>query len=132
MTRRTRLVTGITCAILAVLVLLWLLFAHASAPARTAITWKMQPDRFPLGSVLQGSRVEMSLGLLSGVKPKPMPAFVTALSPPLRKGAEWGVEKFRDAAVKMGLRVRVDAPAFVEVERTQVTIHPSQGPFVVV
>lgn len=61
-----------------------------------------------------------------------MPAFLASLPRPLRKASEWSVERFRDVAASMGLGVRVDAPAFVEIEQTQVAAHVSQGPFVLV
>ena len=42
------------------------------------------------------------------------------------------MERFRDLAAKMGVHARVEAPAFVEVERTEIAVHVSQGPFVAI
>jgi len=127
-----RFVAKTACAILAVLGLVLLLFRTSSAPSGTPIAWQLQPDSFPMGTVLQGSRVEMSLGLFSGLKPAPMPTFLTSLPPPLSKAADWTVEQFRTTAAKLSLRVRVEAPVFIEIERTEVRLHASQGPYVVI
>ena len=125
-----RFVLKITCAILAVLVLVWLVFRPSSAASGTTLAWRLQPDSFPVGAVLQGSRVEMSLGLFSGLKPAPFPAFLSGLPSPLRKAADWTVMQFRTTVAKLGLRVRVEAPAFLEIERTEIGLHSSQEPFV--
>ena len=104
MSHRMRFVAKTACAILAVLGLVLLLFRTSSAPPGTPIAWQLQPDSFPMGTVLQGSRVEMSLGLFSGLKPAPMPTFLTSLPPPLSKAADWTVEQFRTTAAKLSLR----------------------------
>lgn len=132
MRRRTRLATALACAVTALIALIWLLLRPATAPSRTPIAWRLQPDSYPLGTLHQGSQVEMSLGVFSGMKPAPMPAFLTSLPSPLKKLSEWTVSQYRDWAARLGLNVRIEAPAFVKVERTEVTSHSSQGPFVTI
>ena len=132
MSRRTRLVIASACVLLAVLGLIFPLFRLGSVPSRKPIAWLLQPDSYRIGTVLQGSRVEMSLGLFSGLKPGPMPASIPRLPPPMRKAADWIVERGRALAVKLGLHVGIEAPAFLKLERTEVAVHTSQGPFVVI
>lgn len=130
--RRLRLiliVAGIALAIL-VLVVVWGL--HAAAPLPSTIAWRVQPDNFPVGTVLQNSHVEMSLGILSGIKPAPMPTFTARLPRFMKPAAEWSVRRFRDVAAQIQMHIRVDPPDFVEFERSQVASHISQGPFAVI
>ena len=49
-----------------VVAILWFWSSHPGKNAPLlAVKWKPQPDSFPLGTVVQGSTVEMSLGLFS-------------------------------------------------------------------
>jgi hypothetical protein len=111
------------------LALAFLLFTPASTPPTKTIAWKSQPDQFPLGTVVQGSRVEMSLGVFSGLRPSPMPSFITKLPSPLRKPCEWGVETFRNFKAKSQWRLKVEAPDFLKVDEAGIQFHSSQGPF---
>ncbi len=90
MRRRTRFALVLACAFVLVMALVFLLFRPAAAPSRTPIAWRPQPDYYPVGTVLQGSRVEMSLGLFSGLKPAPMPALLTRLPSPIKKARRSG------------------------------------------
>jgi hypothetical protein len=128
---RLRAVLLVIVGTFAVLVFVMLRLFHAAAPLPSTIAWIVQPDQYPVGTVLQNSRVEMSLGIFSGLKPAPMPSFVTSLPRSLKPAAEWGVGRFRDAAARMYMHVRVEPPDFVELERTQVAEHVTQGPFAV-
>src|SRR5579862_2763115 len=102
MKHQTRfMVVACVCAIFAVLVIGLLLFASATAPSQKAVVWRMQPDQFPLGNTLQGSQVEMSLGLFSGLNSAPLPAFFTRLPPPLKNASEWTAERIRTLIAKM-------------------------------
>ncbi len=112
------------------MLLLW--FASTGSPASKSTAWSIQPDQFPLGTVLQGSQVEMSLGLFSEHRPAPLPAFIRQLPPPLRKVSERVVEGFRSMAAKLGLRVRIEAPPFVIVTHKTVVLHVSRGPLALI
>jgi hypothetical protein len=116
-------------AIFATLALvLWVLTSTSTPPTKTA-AWRIQPDQFPLGTVLQGSQVEMSLGVFSGLRPSPVPSFITRLPSPIRKPCEWGIERFRDLRAKSGWRLKVAAPDFLKVDESDIQFHSSQGPF---
>jgi hypothetical protein len=128
---RLRAVMPVVGGVFVILALVLLRLLHAAAPLPSAIAWKVQPDQYPVGTVLQNSRVEMSLGIFSGLKPAPMPGFVTSLPRSLKSAAEWSVGQFRDAAARMYMHVRVEPPDFVELERSQVEEHVTQGPFAV-
>ena len=110
---------------------LLLLFSGGAAPTKS-IAWRIQPDQFPLGTVLQDSRVEMSFGVFSGLRPSPMPSFVTGLPSPIRKPCEWGIESFRSLKAKSQWRLKVEAPEFLKVDEAGIQFHSSYGPFAVV
>jgi hypothetical protein len=130
--RRFRLLTMIAAVAILILASVLLFLLQAAAPPPSALALRVQPDSFPVGTVLQNSRVEMSLGIFSRRKPPPMPAFVSGLPPWLKSAAEWSVWQFRDAAARMHMHVRVETPDFVELEETQVAAHSTQGPFVII
>ena len=115
--------------VIALLMIAWLLLPSGTVPPNKSVAWKIQPDQFPLGTVLQGSRVEMSLGVFSGLSPAPMPGFITRLPPPIRKLCEWGVESFRTFRARSQWRMNVRAPDFVKVDKAGIQFHSSQGPF---
>ncbi len=131
MSHRKRFVIAFTGAMLSAL-LVFLLLAPRAAPPGKPVAWRIQPDRFPLGAALQGSRVEMSLGVFSGIKPTPLPGFLSGLPSPLKSASEWTFEQFRTLSARQSLRLAVEAPAFVKVERARVELHSTQGPFALV
>src|SRR5262249_62357025 len=68
------------CLWIALIVVLLLGFGFLLVPSRTlagtkALAWRIQPDQFPLGTVLQGSRIELSFGTFSGLRAGPLPGF---------------------------------------------------------
>ncbi len=132
MRRRTRLALALVCVLVVLGGFLWLWFTSAAQPAPKSLAWTIQPDQFPVGTVLQGSRVEMTLGLFSGMRPAPLPGFISRLPSPLRPAAEWAATTVRTTAAKLSLRVRVEAPPFVRITEKQVLLHPYQGPFAVI
>ncbi len=132
MKRRKRLALALGCVliVLGAIALLWFKTGGGSGPKSTA--WSIQPDQFPIGTVLQGSRVEMDLGLFSGRKPAPLPSFISQLPLPLRRASESVADAVRTAMTRLGLRVRVEAPPFVTVTQKSIQVHVSQGPFAVI
>jgi hypothetical protein len=83
--RKTGWILTIGVAVLAMLVLVLLLVTPASTLPTKSAVWTSQPDQFPLGTVVQGSRVEMSLGVFSGLRPSPIPGFIAKLPSPIQK-----------------------------------------------
>lgn len=133
MKHQTRfVVVASICAIFAALAVGLLMFGSAAAPAQKAVLWRVQPDEFPLGNTLQGSLVEMSLGLFSGLNPAPLPAFFTRLPSPFRNASEWTAERIHALVAKMTFGVQVDGPVFVDIEHADVEVHSTQGPFVLI
>ena len=119
----------ITLAGLVMLALAWLLFTPASIPSTKTVAWSIQPDQFPIGTVLQGSRIEMSLGVFSGLNPSPIPGFITKLPSSIRRPCQWGVETFRSLKARNQWRLKVEAPDFLQVDEANIQVHSSQGPF---
>jgi hypothetical protein len=66
--------------------LLW--FPGESGPAPAPVRWKAQPDSLPLGTVLQGSTVEVALACLSDLKPPPPPDWIDRLPAPSPENSE--------------------------------------------
>jgi hypothetical protein len=97
------------------------LFSESTAPTKS-IAWKIQPDQFPLGTVIQNSRVEMSLGVFSGLRPSPMPTFIAGLPLAIRKTCEWGIEGFRSLKAKSRWRLKVEAPDFLKVDEAGIVV----------
>ena len=126
---RARWVLAISFGLLLLLVFAWLRAASPSARPTKAIAWRLQPDQLPLGTVLQASEVEASLGFFSGLKPSPYPGFVARLPVPLRRATEWSVETYRTWIARSGWRLKVEAPPFVRIEQAEIQSHTTQGAF---
>jgi hypothetical protein len=107
----------------------YLLLASKTSAATKALSWRIQPDQFPLGTVLQGSRIELSFGTFSGLRAGPLPGFVTALPSTLRKPCDWGIQMFRKLKTQSEWRVNVEAPDFMKVDDVAMQFHTSEGPF---
>lgn len=124
-----RWLISVALGVLALLTLaLLLLFSGGTAPTKS-VAWRIQPDQFPLGTVLKDSRVEMSFGVFSGLRPSPMPSFITGLPSSIRKPCEWGIESFRSLKAKSEWRLKVEAPDFLKVDEAGIQFHSSEGPF---
>jgi hypothetical protein len=120
MRRKTQWILGTGLAVLAVLALALLVLTPTSTPPTKTNAWRIQPDQFPLGTVLQGSRVEMSLGIFSSLGSSPNPAFISGLPSPIRKACEWGLDIFRNLKAKSQWQLKVKAPDFLRVEKATI------------
>jgi hypothetical protein len=109
-------------------VITWLVLVPSSVPTKS-VAWRIQPDQFPMGTVVQGSRVEMSFGVFSGLRPSVLPGFITGLPSPIRKPCEWGITSLRSLKAKNEWGLKVDAPGFLKVDEAQIQFHSSGGPF---
>src|SRR6516164_4302719 len=116
MRKRTPWILAISLGVLVVLTLALLLLTPTSTSPTKIVAWRIQPDQFPLGTVLQGSRVEMSLGVFSGLRPAPLPSFILGLPLPIRKPCEWGIQTFRGLKARSQWRLKIEAPDFLKVD----------------
>jgi hypothetical protein len=94
--------------------------------------WTLQPDQVPLGAVLQGSQVEMTIGVLSRRNPAPMPSIVSQLPRPLENMILTTAEALQRQAARLSLRAQVEAPSFITIVQKSIEFHPAHGPYVVV
>jgi hypothetical protein len=126
---RTRWLLGLAgLVVVAALILLFSAPPHKDS-GRLPVKWKAQPDSFPLGTVLQGSTVEMSLGCFGDIRPAAPPAWFARLPTPVRPWASSALDRYRAAAVKSTWRIQVDAPDFLRVDRARIDYHPIHGAF---
>jgi hypothetical protein len=105
--------------------LLWLPSEGDSAPA--PVRWKAQPDSLPLGTVLQGSTVEVTLGCLSDLKPPPPPDWIDRL-PRFAQRPVFRMLRFRTLG-QHRWKVRVEVPTFLSLDRSIADFHPTLGAF---
>jgi hypothetical protein len=125
-TRRRWLIASVLgFALILLSLLLWLPGQGGSAPA--PVRWKAQPDSLPLGTVLQGSTVEVTLGCLSDLKPPPPPDWIDRL-PRFAQMPVVHMLRFRTSG-QHRWRVRVEAPAFLSLDRSILHFHPTHGAF---
>ena len=122
-----RTFAGLTIALLAV-VGISLLFPQ-SPPAQLPTKWTPQPDAFPLGTIVAGGTIEMSVGLRSDSKPPPLPAWISKLPRFLREVVESTIHKHRARAYRRAWRVQANVPDFLSLDRVEMDYHPFHGPF---
>jgi len=118
--------------VVALLVLPGVLFLSLPGGKNTSprpVTWKAQPDYFPLGTVLQGSSFEMSVGFISDIRPSGPPSWVAQLPRWLRRWAVAGIGRVRAVHTKHAWSMEVDAPGYLHVDRAWVDHHSVHGAF---
>ena len=93
------------------------------------VRWKPQPNSFPLGTVLQGSSLQMSLGLISDVRPPQPPSWVSRLPQPMRRWVNDALEHHRAGASKRTWQIKVEAPDFLRVDKAEIDYHSVHGSF---
>jgi len=117
-------------AVTAVVIAILLLRLQTGKPAPLlAVKWTPQPDSFPLGAVVQGSTVEMSLGLFSDIRVPQPPAWFSRLPQPMQRWIDDGLYHVRGAASGLTWRISVDAPAFLRVDQAKIDYHSTHGSF---
>ncbi len=121
---------GLVVAALLVLAgLVFLFWPEARTTALRPVNWRAQPDLIPLGTVLQGSRVEMSVGFISDIKPAGPPSWVAQLPQWLRQWSVTGIRHLRAMQTKHAWRIEVEAPDYLQVDRAWVEYHQVHGAF---
>jgi hypothetical protein len=125
-TWRRWLIASVLGSVLILLgLLLWLPGEGGSAPA--PVRWKALPDSLPLGTVLQGSTVEVTIGCLSDLQPPPPPDWIDRL-PRFAQMPVFRMLRFKTLD-RHRWRVRVEAPAFLSLDRSIPDFHPTLGAF---
>jgi uncharacterized protein DUF4350 len=125
--RWRRWLAAVVAVIATALCFFWL--TSDKGAAVIPVKWTPQPDSFPLGAVLQGGSVEMSLGLFSDIRPKTAPAWSSRLPQPIRRLFLGTLEHLRAGSSKRKWRIQVEAPAFLHVDRSEIDYHSSHGVF---
>lgn len=93
------------------------------------VKWRLQPDSIPLGTVLQGSRVEMSVGCISDIRTPAPPSWVAQLPQKVQGWVAAGIGRIRAVHTKHAWSIKVDAPDYVCVDMARVVYHPVHGAF---
>jgi hypothetical protein len=115
-------------AILVVAVILFFCLSSVEDSAPVPVKWKPHPDFFPMGTVLQGSTVEMSLRFTSDdMRPPPPPPWVKRLPRTIRPWAIGLVDRFRAGAARKRLQITVDAPEYLRVDAAEIDYHQFHG-----
>jgi len=123
---RKRWLQWLLGAILVVAVILFFSLSTVEDSAPVPIKWKPHPDFFPMGTVLQGSTVEMSVRLTSDdMRPPPPPSWVNRLPRTIRPWAIALVDRFR--AGRRKLRITVDTPEYLRVDVAEIDYHQFHG-----
>lgn len=121
---------GLSFAFIIVALALFFLWLRAPSPTTPlSIQWHPQPDALPLGRYLQGSRVEISPGILSDQKPPPLPTWPAQLPQPLRPAGEHLAITWARITDKNRPELTVQVPDFIHLDRSRVFYHPSAGWF---
>src|SRR5215471_8527786 len=128
MKSRKRWLRWLLGAILALAVILFFCLSRIEDSAPLPLKWKPHPDFFPMGTVLQGSTVEMSLRLTSDdMRPPPPPPWVKRLPRTIRPWAIGLVDRFRAGAGRKKLRITVDGPEYLRVDAAEIDYHQFHG-----
>jgi hypothetical protein len=127
--RRSRWIWLLGLVAVAVIVLLLFWLSTRAEPPLVPVTWKSHPDFFPLGTLLQGSTVEMSVGLRNDLKPDPPPAWIGRLPQPLRRWSATAMSRQRAVASRHAWKIKVEAPDFLRVDQAEIDYDPFRGSF---
>lgn len=117
------------CVVVLVIAGVAYLFYPRAISAPLPTKWTPQPDGFPLGTVLAGSTVEMSVGCLGDARPPPLPTWFSRLPFGLEGWAVRIMHWRHAAGYRREWRVQVDMPEFLTLDRAEVGYHSVHGPF---
>jgi hypothetical protein len=122
---------GVGSVVLGLVILLFWL-PGGNNTGTTQVGWKLQPDSLPLGTVLQGSRTEISLGMLSDLKAPSPPGWVGNVPQFAEKPILRALHFKESMRAKRSLRIKVEVPGFLRLDRAAVEYHSTHGAFPVV
>ena len=118
--------------VVGVLSVVLVLRRSATVPVPANVTWKPQPDQFPLGAAIQGSHVEFSAAFFTGQKATRLPASFARLPNWLRRPVVNLFIRAQAASAKSRWKIRVEAPPFVRVDDSKVDFDSVQGVMVAI
>ncbi|MCC7377014.1 MAG: hypothetical protein IT581_20305 [Verrucomicrobiales bacterium] len=98
-----------------------------TGPPHAPSTWRPSPNRFPLGTMMQGARTDFAMRLYTGRHPSQSPAWVQRLPGYLGYLAEALHYRTESARLLRGWRKQVEVrlPSCVKIESLSVGWHPS-------
>lgn len=124
--RRFRWLAGMALVVAGIL-FFYLPGTKNSAPL--PVKWTPQPDSLPLGTVLQGATVEMSVGITSDQRPSQLPSWVSKLPTPISRWVIDSINRRRSRANERTWKIKVDAPDFLRVDAPEIIYQSWWGAF---
>jgi hypothetical protein len=127
MKTRKRWLRWLVAVIFVVAAIFFFCLSRVEDSAPLPVKWTPHPDFIPLGTVLQGSTVQLSLRLTSDIRPPPPPAWISRLPKVIKPWVVGLVDRFRAGASKRRLRIKAEAPDYLRVDVAEIDYHQFHG-----